>query len=118
MSEIRQLLTAWGDCMRESAGRELGYRCSLAIIMMQNVGSVLASLPVMYEDVQSIDRVLLVLKNRKPAHYDAIELHYVKRLSSRQFCKNLHVSPKGAHDMLIAAEHWIDGAMSNSQLTA
>ena len=117
MTDVVQLLEAWGRWSRDPCMPH-GVRCGIAIIMAQNVGGVLGMAPVSEEDALQIERVVRVLKQRKPEHYEVLYLSYVRGLSTRKIGKLMEKSNGWASDTLKSAESWVDGAISSSVLIA
>lgn len=113
MSDIRTLLENWGRWNRGEVG-PLSPRCGIAIIMAENVGTVVGVAPANDEDAGLVERVMRVLKQRKPDHYAVLHAYYVKSLSSRQIAKGSPYSDRMVYDMLKAGEAWVEGAMASS----
>lgn len=116
-NDVYQLLETWGRWSRDRCLPQ-GVKCGIAIIMAQNVGSVLGVAPVCDEDAQLIERVMRVMKQRKPDHYDVLYMYYVDGLPSRKIAKSLGRSNGWASDMLHAGQAWVDGAMASSVFIA
>lgn len=117
MNDVIQMLRTWGEWSRDKC-LPSGYRCGIAVIMAQNVGGVVGFAPVNEHDAQLVERVMRVLKQRKPDHYAVLHAYYVRELSSRQIAKGSPWSDRMVYDMLKAGEAWVDGAMASSVFIA
>ena len=117
MTDVTTLLEAWGRWSRDPC-MPSGVRCGIAIIMAQNVGGVLGMAPVSDDEALQVEKVMRVMKQRKPDHYDVLYMSYVERLPTRKIAKRMDKSNGWASDMLRAAEAWVDGALSSSVLIA
>ena len=117
MSDVRTMLETWGRWSRDPC-LPARVKCGIAIIMAHNVGGAIGMPLVSEEDAQLVERVMRVLKQRKPDHYAVLHAYYVKELSSRQIAKGSPWSGRMVYDMLKAGEAWIEGAMASSVLIA
>lgn len=113
MQNVKDMLENWG---RSSSDKCLpsGYRCGIAVIIAQNVGGVVGIAPANEDDAASVERVMVLLKQRKPDHYAALHAYYVLRKSIRQIANGSPWSDRAVFDMIKAGEAWVEGAMASS----
>lgn len=117
MSDVYQLLDAWGRWSRDKC-LPSGVRCGIAIIMAQNVGGVLGVMPVSDDEALSVEKVMRVMKQRKPDHYDVVRLYYVDGYTTRKIAKLKEKSNGWVSDTLHSGQAWVEGALSSSVLIA
>ena len=113
MNDVKSLLENWGRWNRGEVG-PASPKCGIAIIMAQNVGAVVGLAPANDDDAGLVERVMRVLKQRKPEHYAVLHAYYVKQLSTRQIAKCSPYSDRMAFDMLKSGEAWVEGALASS----
>lgn len=111
MSDVYQLLENWGRWSRDGCLPH-GVKCGIAIIMEQNIGSTVGIAPANDYDAERIERVMVIMKLRKPDHYHALRRYYIMRLSTRKIAKLMDCGNSKASDLVRAGEAWVEGALS------
>ncbi len=105
-----QRLIEWATWAR--AGSSLGYKSPSLIVMIQNVGSSVPSLPVSDESAERVDQVVARLRRSQEDMGVIIILYYLERYSDVRISRALSISRHRVSKLRESAVAWIDGAIN------